>query len=226
MLREDCWNNCNCSFACFYFLVLQIFAAHIYFAALFFMCIYLGMLCLLFGLTLLLLYNVSFLVNFIFFEVYLIFFSVPHPWHMEVPRLGVKLELWALATATAIWDPSRVCDLHYSPRQHWILNPLNEARDWNCVLMDTSQIHFCWAMTGTLCLIWYSHSLSCFPWLNAYMIYIFYSYTSNLPVLLYIKWVTCRHHIVGPWFLIQSASLCLFCFFLSSCTCGIWKFQG
>ena len=24
-----------------------------------------------------------------------------------------------------------------------IRNPLNEARDQNCVLMDTSQIHFC-----------------------------------------------------------------------------------
>ena len=33
-----------------------------------------------------------------------------HPWHMEVPRLGVKLELQPLAytTATTTWDPSRV----------------------------------------------------------------------------------------------------------------------
>ena len=35
-----------------------------------------------------------FWLSFIFF-VFLIFFSFlgPHPWHMEVPRLGVKLEL-------------------------------------------------------------------------------------------------------------------------------------
>ena len=30
-----------------------------------------------------------------------------------------------------------------------ILNPLNEARDGTYILMDTSQIHFCWASMGT-----------------------------------------------------------------------------
>ena len=30
-----------------------------------------------------------------------------------------------------------------------ILNPLSEAGDWTCVLMDASQIRFHWAMTGT-----------------------------------------------------------------------------
>ena len=35
---------------------------------------------------------------------------------MEVPRLGVQLELQlqAYATTTAMWDPSHVCDLHHS----------------------------------------------------------------------------------------------------------------
>ena len=32
-------------------------------------------------------------------------------------------------------------NLHHNSRQHWILNPLREARDRTCVLMDTSQIH-------------------------------------------------------------------------------------
>ena len=34
---------------------------------------------------------------------------------MEVPRLGVEseLQLLAHATATAVWDPSHVCDLHH-----------------------------------------------------------------------------------------------------------------
>ena len=36
--------------------------------------------------------------------------------------------------------------------QCWILNPLNEAHDWTCILMDTSQIRFCWATMGTPCL--------------------------------------------------------------------------
>ena len=56
---------------------------------------------------------------------------------MEVPRLGVELELQPLtyARATATWDPSRVCDLHHRSRQHQILNPLSEARDQACNLM-------------------------------------------------------------------------------------------
>ena len=39
-------------------------------------------------------------------------------------------------TATAMWDLSRICDLHGSSRQCWTLNPLNEARDQTCVLMN------------------------------------------------------------------------------------------
>ena len=33
--------------------------------------------------------------------------------------------------------------------QRCILHPLSEARYWTCVLMDASQIHFCWASSGT-----------------------------------------------------------------------------
>ena len=36
-----------------------------------------------------------------------------------------------------------------SSRQCRILNPLSEAREWTCVLMDACQIHFHWATTGT-----------------------------------------------------------------------------
>ena len=51
--------------------------------------------------------------------------------NMEVPRLGVKLELQLLvyATATAVWDPSGICDLHHDSWQRQILNPLSEAGD-------------------------------------------------------------------------------------------------
>ena len=51
---------------------------------------------------------------------------------MEVSRLGVesKLQLPACATATAMPDPSRVCDLHHNSRHRRILNPLSKARDW------------------------------------------------------------------------------------------------
>ena len=86
------------------------------------------------------------------------FFSLwQHPWHMEVPRPGVKLELQLLAytTATETQDLSHNCDLHHSLWLCWIPNPLSEARDWTCVLMDTSWIHFHYATRETPC----SHSL-------------------------------------------------------------------
>ena len=53
-----------------------------------------------------------------------------HLCHMEVPRLGVQseLQLPAYIIATAMWDPSRVCNLHLSSWQHEILGPLSEAK--------------------------------------------------------------------------------------------------
>ena len=53
---------------------------------------------------------------------FFLFFLGPHPRHMEVPRLGVELELQLLAYASAIatQDPSQVCDLPHSSGQHWI----------------------------------------------------------------------------------------------------------
>ena len=55
----------------------------------------------------------------------------------------------AYARATAMPDPSRICDLHHSSGQHRILNPLREARDRTCNLRDASQICFCCAAMGT-----------------------------------------------------------------------------
>ena len=69
-----------------------------------------------------------------FFTLYYLkkkFFLGPHLGHMEVPRIEVKLELQlpAYAQTTAMWDPSRICDLHHSLWQHQILNPLSKTRD-------------------------------------------------------------------------------------------------
>ena len=77
-------------------------------------------------------------------------FLWPHLWHTKVPRLGVEseLQLPAYAAATATPDLSCVCDLHHSSQQRQILNPLRDARDQTCVLMNTNQILFCWAMMG------------------------------------------------------------------------------
>ena len=68
---------------------------------------------------------------------------------MEVPRLGVKLDLQlpAYTTAKAMGDPSLLSDLHRSSWQ--CFNPLSEARDRTRIPMDTSQVHFHCATVGT-----------------------------------------------------------------------------
>ena len=83
----------------------------------------------------------SFIFNFLSF----FFFLGPYRQHMEVSRLGVELEqqLLAYTTATATQDPSRACHPHHSSWQHWILNPLREARDRTLVLVDPSRVHYC-----------------------------------------------------------------------------------
>ena len=76
----------------------------------------------------------SFIFSFIFC------FLGPYLGYVEVPRVGVELELQlpAYATATAMPDPSCIYDLHHSSWQCWIFNPLIEARDRTHVLTDTS----------------------------------------------------------------------------------------
>ena len=61
----------------------------------------------------------------------------PHPQHMEIPKLGVEseLQLPGYTTAAAMPDQKLICSLH-----HRILNPLSEARDQTCIVMDTSQV--------------------------------------------------------------------------------------
>ena len=51
-----------------------------------------------------------------FFKKKILYFCFlgPYPWHMEVPRLGVKSAVAA--------------GLHHRPQQCQILNPLSEAR--------------------------------------------------------------------------------------------------
>ena len=79
-------------------------------------------------------------------------FSGPYPLHMEVPRLGVQSELYQLAyaMATAIRDPSRVCDLHHSSPQCQILNPLSKIRNRPATSRFLVGFVNHWATMGTL----------------------------------------------------------------------------
>ena len=83
---------------------------------------------------------------FVSFFSCLLSFLGPHPWQMEVPRLGVQSELllpaYTTATATPDPSPSRICDLRHSSQQRRILNPLSKARDRTCTLMVPRQIRF------------------------------------------------------------------------------------
>ena len=51
-------------------------------------------------------------------------FLGPHLWHMEVPRLGVELELQlpAYTIAAAMQDPNHICNL-YIPQLTVTLDP-------------------------------------------------------------------------------------------------------
>ena len=88
--------------------------------------------------------NMFFHICFVFLFVFILSFLGLHPQNTEVPRLGVESKLYPLAytTATAMPDPSRICNLHHSSWQHQIPNPLSEARNRTRILMDTSQVHY------------------------------------------------------------------------------------
>ena len=56
---------------------------------------------------------------------------------MEVPRAGVEMDGAVapdLGTATAVPDPSHICDLRCS----WILNPLSQAKNPANILAETT----------------------------------------------------------------------------------------
>ena len=74
-----------------------------------------------------------------------------HPWHMEIPRLGVESELQLLAYATATARVGSEPSLPPTPQLTALLDPypLREASDQTHILMDSSQIHFHCAMKGT-----------------------------------------------------------------------------
>ena len=85
----------------------------------------------------------------VFFFFFFFFFLGPHLQHVDVSRLGAESELQLLAYAIAMWDLSHICNLHHSPQQCHILNPLSGARDWTPKLLDTSWVHYHWAKMRT-----------------------------------------------------------------------------
>ena len=78
-------------------------------------------------------------MEFLFLFLFFFCFLGPHPWHMEVPRPGVKSELQLLAYTTAMQDLSRAC---LWPTLQFMAtldpDPRSEARDRSLILTDTS----------------------------------------------------------------------------------------
>ena len=81
-------------------------------------------------------YHLSFPFSVFFFFFFCLFRAAPSP--SVTPKLRVESELQLLATATAMPDQSRICNLGCGLGQHLILNPPGEARDRIHILMDTS----------------------------------------------------------------------------------------
>ena len=71
--------------------------------------------------------------------IYLFFRVAPVASVSSQARGQIEPQLQAYTTATAMWDLSRVCDLHPSSGKCQILNPLSEARDQTRILMA----HYC-----------------------------------------------------------------------------------
>ena len=81
-------------------------------------------------------------IFFFFFFCFLLFRVIPAVYGSSQVRGWMKLELQLLAytTATATPDLSHIFNLCHSSPQCWILNPLSGARDWTCILVNTSQV--------------------------------------------------------------------------------------
>ena len=84
-----------------------------------------------------------------FFYFFCLFRATPAAYGGSQARGWIGAVATGLHHTEIIQDLSHVCDLHHSSWQCQIHDPLSEARTWTCILMDTSQIHFRWAMKGT-----------------------------------------------------------------------------
>ena len=87
------------------------------------------------------------------FFFFCFFMAIPREKAGSQARSQMKAVAADLHHTTAKSDLSQVCKQHYSSWQCQILNPLSKAKDWTCVLMDPSQIHFHSTMTGTPCYV-------------------------------------------------------------------------
>ena len=81
-------------------------------------------------------------LSFFFFFLFCFLGPTHGMWRFPVQRSNRNYSCLPSYTATAMPDPSHVCNLYHSPWQCWILNPLSKTRDRIRNLMVPSWIHF------------------------------------------------------------------------------------
>ena len=82
-------------------------------------------------------------------KTFFVCFLGPHPWYIQVPRLGVESELQLPAYTTAKAAVQAVAATYTTAHDNAGSLILSDARDWTCILMDISWIHFPCATMGT-----------------------------------------------------------------------------
>ena len=101
---------------------------------------------------------------FFFFCLFVFCFFGPHPWHMEVPRLGSN---WSCSCQPQPQQPGP--KLHLRPTLQ-LMAMLTEARYWTYIFMDTSWIHFHCATTEIPSLFFIFILLSLFWLIGSFVI--------------------------------------------------------
>ena len=131
--------------------------------------------------------------NFPFFSFFLSFFFFcflgPNLHHMEVPRLGVELELQLLAYSTGqFWTASATYTTAHS-NAGYLLNPLSKHKDWTSTFTDTSQVRNLLSHNRTSLVLFSKHRNE----------HVNDSEVHTFPVLLSNSFILCiiKHHLLA-----------------------------
>ena len=99
---------------------------------------------------------------YLFIYLFMLFRALPMAYGSSQAGGQIRAAAASLYHSQSNMGSSRICNLHHSTQQHQILNPLIKGRNWTHVLMDTSQVRYCWATTGTSAFIFWVMDINSF----------------------------------------------------------------